>query len=347
MLVNNQNSVNSYSVSPKHKLRFGCRLMAFAKNKSTTIEDDQFQLSCLEKNNSSLENQSKVRLNKYGSNDKPFNYEDLLGLRKIGNLSGWGIASLNANNENPFILKGTLPAFQDKNFEKSVNESVNKNSDVLMAHVRAASPEYNQINISNVHPFQYKNWAFMHNGNVNGAKSAFVQDKIQNNYSKILGDKPKGTTDSESAFYYFMGKLQEKYNTTDTKQIGRENVKAVFADSIKDLIKNSKKDFKQLDGSVLGVTGEMATKPSCNFIASDGDNILAFHRGPNLSLGKVQFANGKEEYLISSEKIQPEHYDVQWLDIPQNHIVMLSKDKNGNFHPEITPLAKYSQKEVL
>lgn len=334
---------NKQNAENKSKVSFGCRVMAFAKANNITNEDDELRLSCLKNEDNSLKNESPIRIKKFGL----FTVEDLFGLRKIGNISGWGIAGIKKDEETPVKLRGTKPAFMDKKFDSAVDEIVSRKPEVILAHIRAASEICNQVNENNCHPFTYKKWNFIHNGVVQGALSPKIQDKIQNNYAQALGDKPKGTTDSEASFYYFMGKLQEKYNTTDSKKIGIENVEKTFAESIYDLIQASDKKLKPLDGSVMGIKGELGIYPSCNFIASDGNTLMAFRRGSKLHLGMKMLSNGEKEYVVSSEPVALKNKEMQWLDIPQNHMVVLNKDDKGNFIPEIHPLSKFIPGKVI
>ncbi|MFA6988553.1 MAG: class II glutamine amidotransferase, partial [Candidatus Gastranaerophilaceae bacterium] len=298
------------------KISFGCRVMAFIKSGQVTQEDDEFRLSSLDNDKNSLKKQGLKRLAKDGRKQS-FNYEDLHGIsRKYGNPDGWGIAAYTGKSSNPIKQRGISPAYVDANYIKAINNIVKSKPKVILAHIRLASPECNQIALSNVHPFSYQNWSFMHNGTVNGAFSTVIQEKI-NNYKTLLGDGPKGKTDSEASFYYFLGKLKESNGTTDSIQIPLEKVQTTFAESIYDLVANSKKNYKVLDGEITGIKGSLQTQPGCNFVLSDGENLLAFRKGNDLFLGEKTLSDNQKEYVVSSEKTNLNDKTVQWTEISQ------------------------------
>lgn len=109
------------------------------------------------------------------------------------NGDGFGIGWYGSNNK-PGVYKDIFPAWNDANL-KNLTEQIE--SHLFIAHIRATTGT--AVQRSNSHPFQHKNWIFVHNG-------------LINNFNKIKRDlfleiDPKlfpliqGTTDSEIMFY--------------------------------------------------------------------------------------------------------------------------------------------------
>jgi predicted glutamine amidotransferase len=305
-------------------------------------EENTVLRASLVDDSNSLKKESAKRPAKQGTAEV-YDLEDLIsGFRERGNLDGWGMVRYSCKLDDlqtPQVFKNTKPAFADQQYNQAVQKSLAHGANIMMAHIRRASPEYNQVTMDNVHPFTYQNWSFMHNGSVSGAFSPVVETKI-NKYREQLGGGPKGTADSERVFYYFLANLYEAAGTLDSTKIPTETVQKVFAQSISTLIANSDVKYSSLNGSVLGVQGEIQTLPVCNFVLSDSTHLFAFRRGFNLFLGEKTLSNGQNLYLVSSEKTHAADKTVRWLALPENHVLTISWDASGNPVPALQPLSR-------
>lgn len=314
-----------------------CRMIAFAKSGKISQESDNLRVSCLKGDTNCLKNQSLKCINHY-SGRSVYTVKDLMGvICKPGNPDGWGFSAYSQHCDTPLRVRGIKPAFEDFTFDTASTDIIGKKPSIMMAHIRLASKQCSDVTMDNVHPFSFGEWSFMHNGFIPGALSDEIQSVINNMYAHVLGKKPAGTTDSESAFYYFMGKLKEKYGTTDYKSIGNVNLINTFAQSITDLVSYSQDNFHQLDGKLFQVAGDIHVSPSCNFIVSQGSFLMAFCKGPKLYLGVKYFADGEKEYIVSSEIICHADKALVWLDLPENHILFMDAAKD--FSPVLIPLA--------
>ncbi len=354
MNLNNTFSYNktvNKSQKRKNNISFGCRVLSMVQSgvkPNHLQEEQQLRTDLLVNDKNSLKNQSPIRPKKNGNCNSPYDYEDLYGLRKIGNRDGWGIYSYNQSQIWPQGFKNKLEAKQDNLFTEKSKQTIAQNPKIIMAHIRAASPKCKKVDTNYNHPYTYKNWTFMHNGFVPGALSFNTQLKINWGFNNLLGDKPKSKTDSESSFYYFLGKLKQNFDTTDASKIGKKNLKKTFAETINDLIKESPKTFRDVNPAILGgIKGSIYTSPSCNFVVTDGNMLMAYRKGPDLYLGVKNFDKDQKEYIISSEVIAKDDKSIEWLKIPQNHMVYMEKTKKDTIQPEITPLAKYYEKEMI
>ncbi|MEI7475209.1 MAG: class II glutamine amidotransferase [bacterium] len=326
-----------------NKLAFGCRIMGMIKAEEPTVEDDIVRKECLETNKESLKAQSTPQGNIQRNGIKEaYNVEDYFKIySQRGNPDGWGVSAHFRNYHVPFIKKSKDCAATDANYDKTINDLIAKHPKVILAHIRLASPECKPVSEKNAHPFSYKDWSFEHNGFMGGALKPEIQDKIKGSYYLLLGDRPKGNTDSESTFYYFMGKLKEQHGSTDTSKIGIEKTKQTFADTLVELFDKTDLKTWDLDGSVMNVKGKLDLSPACNIISSDGNMIMAFRKGHELYLGEYTNLKGEHQYIVSSETVQPENprERIHWGEIPDGHMVVVAKNEKGVLQPEFTPLS--------
>jgi predicted glutamine amidotransferase len=321
---------------------FACRLEGVMgpRQPSPEIwqEENAFLHASLIDDANSLQKESEKRPANQGNN---YDLEDLItAFRERGNMDGWGMVryACKQDLQSPQVFKNTEPAFADPQYNQAVRQSLTKSANIMMAHIRRVA-DHKQVTLANAHPFIYQNWSFMHNGDLTGAFSPVVKEKI-NRYREQLGGGPKGTTDSEHVFYFFLANLYEATGTIDRKQISIETVQKIFAQSIKTLIANSDVKFSPLNGSVLNVQGEIQALPVCNFVLSDGEHLLAFRHGLNMFLGQKTLSNGQHLYLVASEKRHAENEAVQWLALPENHILTISWNASGDPVPALQPLTR-------
>jgi predicted glutamine amidotransferase len=326
---------------------FGCRLTAVMEPYKQTWQQpnvrqqsDVFVWTTLVSDKNSLKNESQPQLQvpvEYNG------YEELFGVGRYGQKDGWGIAGYQPdairNFQQPaYIVKSPKPAFADTRFDQVIQSVLPAN--LVLAHIRSASDECKEVQLANVHPFSYQNWSFIHNGTVSGAFSPTIESKIQQ-YRQILAGGPKGNTDSERVFYYFLSKLYETTGTTNSSTLPLNVVQTNFAQAINDLMTHSKYAYKPLTGSLMGIRGDIQFQPSCNFILSDGSHLFAFKKGFDLFLGEKTLSNAQKIYVLSSERTHLGDPSVKWLEIPEEHIVTISWDASGNPVPEIEPLSRF------
>ena len=177
----------------------------------------------------------------------------------------------------------------------------------------------------------------MHNGEVSGAFSPIVTQKIAQ-FKEQIGGGPKGGTDSERVFYFFLANLYETAGTLDSQQIPLETLQKVFSETIRTLVENSTPTAKTIPGDVLGVEGHLQIQPACNFVLTDGEHLFAFRKVLNLYLAQKTLSTKQKVYLVASEPTEKTDSSVQWLLLPENHLLTLSWDENGNPRPKLEPV---------
>ena len=118
----------------------------------------------------------------------------------------WWVPDLHAG---PAVFRSLTPAWSNQNL-RSLARSIETNA--LMAHVRAAS-EASLVSEMNTHPFSWRQFAFMHNGDLGGfdrLKRPLRRSLSDDAYELILG-----STDSEHIFGVFADQWRTSSEATE------------------------------------------------------------------------------------------------------------------------------------
>ena len=108
------------------------------------------------------------------------------------NGDGFGIGWY-AERMEPGLFRDEKPAWNNQNLKELCKQI---RARIFMAHVRATTT--GAVQLSNCHPFKYKNWLFQHNGDVTNFKK--LRRDLQMDIAPELYPYLKGTTDSETFF---------------------------------------------------------------------------------------------------------------------------------------------------
>jgi len=114
-----------------------------------------------------------------------------LGTHADGSGIAWYSPSISPE---PGIYKTTQPAWNDENLHSLIAKI---ESTCFLGHARAASS--GEVNFNNCHPFAFGNYAFMHNGTIEGLEKfrrAWLWDLDEDLFEHI-----RGRTDSELLFH--------------------------------------------------------------------------------------------------------------------------------------------------
>ncbi|WP_041949207.1 class II glutamine amidotransferase [Turneriella parva] len=94
-------------------------------------------------------------------------------------------------------------------------------SEIVVSHIRKANR--GKVALKNTHPFVRelwgRNWVFAHNGQLKGIKKV-----------KFDSFEPVGTTDSEAAFCWLLGKLRRKFSTPPAQPALIKEIQKLFAE---------------------------------------------------------------------------------------------------------------------
>jgi glutamine amidotransferase len=213
--------------------------------------------------------------------------------------SGWGIATYNGR---PNIVRSIKPAYDDPQFAENARASAT----LALAHVRQAS--VGAAAIENTHPFTYGRWVFAHNGTLEG----FADGK-----SRLLEATPAdlrrqiaGATDSEHAFYFWLGRLRSMAGDPNASVTIEQ-----FAKSLQETV--------QLLSDWFPATPGEATR--LNFLVTNGQLLAASRWKHSLSmLVRRSSEKSSDAVLIASEPAT----DEAWQEVPDGTLVIVDEQLN-------------------
>lgn len=202
---------------------------------------------------------------------------------------GWGVALF---DDGPPTIETSIKAAHACHRFEELGSSLSTKS--MLTHIRLASQ--GDVSERNAHPFQHRNWAFMHNGTLQNydARHQQIEELIDPEYRSLL----RGETDSERCFYLFLTHL--KGAATPTAQV----LAAAMVKTVREVVQ-------------VFDAGDSAAKErtTANFVAFDGQTLLACRHGKNL----FHAANGTTHF-IASEPLWPEE---QWTEIDEDSVIAI------------------------
>ncbi|ETW02165.1 hypothetical protein H310_05734 [Aphanomyces invadans] len=253
----------------------------------------------------------------------------------------------NKEYETPCVFTSISPAWNNRNLVQLADKV---SSPLFFAHVRAASIG-SLTSETNCHPFTFDKYLFMHNGGV--SEFYKIKRKLVDRLSDVAYSMIRGSTDSEHCFALFLTHLEE-LGSLDQEFSG--------------------KDMRHAMGKTIRTLNMLChaagiTEPSLlNFAVTDGDTLIAT-RYVNVSssaAASLYFSSGsrwiqsverpkeyimqrhnKEEkvFVMASERLSNEPSD--WLEVPKNSIVTVTKEMNIQICPILTLLGDEPEPEVV
>jgi glutamine amidotransferase len=217
------------------------------------------------------------------------------------NGDGFGIAWYGHLSE-PGLYRDVLPAWSDVNL-KSVCTLVQ--SSLFLAHVRASTT--GEITRANCHPFKYRQWSFMHNGQI--ARFDKVRRQLEAQLPDALYAMRQGATDSELIFLLLLANgLERNCQTAVTRTI------------------------EMIESAAPG--GKRPNRLTC--VLSDGQTLFGFRhasdrQSPTLYFSQRFLADG---LVVASEPL--DGGEETWHAIPDG--MFFSYRLHGGGQPEFLPL---------
>ena len=210
---------------------------------------------------------------------------------------------------NPGLFRCIRPAWNDMNL---LDLTSHIESHLFMAHVRATSLA--TIQETNCHPFRYKNWLFMHNGQI--ANFGSIRQALLAKVSPKYFENILGSTDSELMFHLALSFGMEN------------NVPGAIAEMVRTVEAEGKKN--EVEESLWMTLG-----------ISDGESLWGFRYGSN-GIGPTLYVTpdmsemhrlnpdikdimGDFAACIVSEPIG--NYQDLWHEIPDNSKIVVQNKK--------------------
>jgi predicted glutamine amidotransferase len=226
----------------------------------------------------------------------------------------------------PAVFRSITPAWNNRNLHNLCRVVA---SDCILAHVRAAT-QFSGVNEANCHPFRFRQYLFMHNGDVGSFRAVrrrMLETVCDEAFANVFG-----STDTEHFFALVIDELVRGDHTGDAAQC--------MADALKRAIERVIDIVSRFGGG----------EPSfLNCALADGDNAVVSRftdsrEHPPESLyyfvgdlyPRAEIEDTHEPgadtpaLIVSSERLTP---GPEWVKIPENHMVILRR----HLPPEIRP----------
>lgn len=244
------------------------------------------------------------------------------------NGDGFGIGWYNNElDDTPGLYTSTRPAWNDRNLG-SLAKKIKSN--LFFAHVRAANS--GEVSEANCHPFTFKNFMFMHNGEIEDFH--LIKRYLRREVSDEIYNWIRGQTDSEHIFALVLHILFKDHSRKPTTQ---QMMMAMTA-AIQKIIELKKVSGNESDNYI-----------NCSF--SDGENTICLrYVTHDLSEASTLYYSEGSSYechegvcrmrsprenepksvLVVSEKLT--NVDKDWCEVPVNHFIVIDKNQNISIH---------------
>jgi predicted glutamine amidotransferase len=115
---------------------------------------------------------------------------------------GYGFVYWSSDKNKWYIYKSDKVFVNDINIDSVIDSIVRLQPTILIGHLRNQGRCVGSVNINNVHPFLYNNYAFVHNGYIKDF--SIHKEKILNNINNNYKNQIIGETDTEHIFYLLL-----------------------------------------------------------------------------------------------------------------------------------------------
>ena len=233
---------------------------------------------------------------------------------------GWYVPEVDPT---PCVQRSVAPAWSNRNLQTLATKT---RAPCLFAHVRAATPGM-AVAESNVHPFSYDRFMWMHNGAIAGFRQ--IKRSLRAGLKDEFYDMIEGTTDSEHAFALFLNCLRVPFGEASGEEIRRALVEVIarLNELTRDagIIEPSFYNFAVTDGRSTVVS---------RYCSSEGlkGNSLHYSRGARFEclpdgicdMHSVAQQEQAQAVIVASERLTEDATD--WTDVPDNHTITVLPD---------------------
>ena len=240
------------------------------------------------------------------------------------NGDGFGIGWYSPDHTTePAVFRSITPAWNNRNLQNLARVVA---SDCVLAHVRAAT-QSSGVNEANCHPFRWRQYLCMHNGDVGDFR--LVRRKLLASVCDEAFGNVYGSTDSEHFFALFIDSLLESVEIDPAMRMARALARAISRTL--DLVH----DAGSASASYLNVAisdGDCAVVSRFTDDADGAPESLYFFTGelyPTvMSKRRTDGKRGGHAVTVSSERLTT---DPGWTEVPSGQIIILRRDRPPEF----------------
>lgn len=242
-----------------------------------------------------------------------------------GQPMGWGIGFYQAGE----VLLRLRPTEHSQEVDLAAAAGPLR-TDIAIGHTRGL--EGGALTAENTQPFRYRLWLFAQTGRI----AAFdrLEERLLESQPEFLRRNVRGDTDAELFFYLLLSFLH------DAGQLGTERVPPA--------------QIRAALRAAIALVDRLSAEEGCgpnrgDILVSDGDSLLAVHRGGNMGLRVYQGPKDLDELLgadpdrgrvPNAERIREalvvtslDGMPSGWTPVPDRTIVTLNRDDLPLFEP--------------
>jgi predicted glutamine amidotransferase len=215
------------------------------------------------------------------------------------NGDGFGLGWYDSEHKDPGLYREVRPAWSDENLRHLCRHI---RSHLFFAHVRASTGT--PTTRPNCHPFSFKRWMFMHNGQI--GDWSLIRRRVEALIPDEFYKARVGTTDSEAAFLALLGA------GADTDPIAA-TIRTLSV--LTDMVRASGTDEPLRFTSAL----------------SDGENLYAFRYSNNDTPNTLYYRESANNVVVVSEPLDTER--AHWKQVPPGTMIVAEAGKKVVIEP--------------
>ena len=198
-----------------------------------------------------------------------------------GDPLGWGLGFFQSGE----VLLRRRPS-DDRPIVNLAESAAHLRTDLMIGHIR--QPRVGSLRTENTQPFRYRMWLFAQTGTVMGF--AGLEPRLVASLPEFLRRNIRGETDAELCFYLFLSFLHDA---------GLLDQPRVPADGVRSALR-----------AAIALTDQLSAEeghgPNVGeVVVSNGEHLVAVHRGGRLGLQEVSGKRAVEELLGPDSRAAP------------------------------------------
>ena len=220
----------------------------------------------------------------------------------------------------PAVFRSITPAWNNRNLQNLARVVA---SDCVLAHVRAAT-QSSGVNEANCHPFRWREYLCMHNGDV--ADFRHVRRKLLSSVCDEAFGNVYGSTDSEHFFALFIDSLLAIDEEDAALRMAQALARAITR--VLELVRSAGHG----SDSYLNIAisdGEHAVVSRFTDAADGAPESLYYFSGPLYApLPEQPAGAARYSVTVSSERLTA---DAGWTEVPAGQIIVLRRNREPQY----------------
>jgi len=250
------------------------------------------------------------------------------------NGDGFGIGWYSPDHATePAVFRSITPAWNNRNLQNLARVVA---SDCVLAHVRAAT-QSSGVNEANCHPFRWRQYLCMHNGDVGDFR--LVRRKLLASVCDEAFGNVYGSTDSEHFFALFIDSLLESVEIDPALRMARALARGISR-ALRLVHEAGSAEASYLNVAISD--GDCAVISRFTDEKDGTPESLYYFMGelyPAVQLRRAEAAKRSAGHpvTVSSERLTD---DDRWIEVPPGQIIILRRDRPPEFVDAITGAAR-------